>query len=170
MLGHLLWEQRAQLELIIHFSPNVFILFAMMILFLICLALVLLGPVAGRRLPGVQGPPSEDTAITRGTGCRKARGGRPRLPPARKGDAGRCGVRSAGLPRPRAASSRAGSLCGLGPLSCPEWPLALTPSGLAISAAFVPFHGPLQSPTVVALPRRRTPRWEPADRPAPRKL
>lgn len=100
MLGHLLWEQRAQLELIIHFSPNVFILFAMMILFLICLALVLLGPVAGRRLPGVQGPPSEDTAITRGTGCRKVRGGRPRLPPALKGDAAGAGYGAQGRPDP----------------------------------------------------------------------
>lgn len=55
MLGHLLLEQRAELELIIHFSPSVFILFVIMILFLIRLAPVNLGKVGGGRLPGVKG-------------------------------------------------------------------------------------------------------------------
>lgn len=40
MLGHLLLGRRAQLELIIHFSPGIFILFIIMIAFLIRLALV----------------------------------------------------------------------------------------------------------------------------------
>lgn len=55
MLGHLLLERRAELELIIHFSPSVFILFVIMILFLIRLAPVNLGKVGGGRLPGVKG-------------------------------------------------------------------------------------------------------------------
>lgn len=43
MLGHLLLGWRAPLELIIHFSPGIFILFIIMTSFLIRLALVNLG-------------------------------------------------------------------------------------------------------------------------------
>lgn len=58
MLGHLLLGRRAQLELIIHFSPRVFILLIRIILSLTCLALVSLGEErqGGRR--GAHGQPA----------------------------------------------------------------------------------------------------------------
>lgn len=56
MLGHLLLGWRAGLELIIHFSPGIFILSVVAILFLIPLALVNLG--RSDNLAGSEGEPS----------------------------------------------------------------------------------------------------------------
>lgn len=119
MLGHLLLERRAELELIIYFSPSIFILWVVMISSLIRLALVRLDDVGGGHLPRVRGnhPHFKESTVIPAKWLRSGEGraagmpscmGSPSCPSRRRASGGQGAVAA----HTRVASSRGGKSLG----------------------------------------------------------